>query len=300
MARIDEIDLKLLSIFDEIYQTRSVSKAGENLGLSQSAISVGLGKLRQHFDDPLFVRTSSGMQPTPYAEELAKPLREGLDLLRTALKHHATFDPRTSHRNFRVCFTDISEIVLLPAILQRVLATAPNVRLEITHITEAIPRILEAGAADLAVGFMPQLEAGFRQQRLFRQEFVCLASAKHPRIKDKLTLQQFTAAPHLAVTTSGTGHWIVEKTLEEQRIERRVVLRVPSFLGVATLIGATELLVIVPRRLGEALLPQGRIKILDSPVKIPSYVVKQHWHERYHRDPGNIWLRQVIREIFAE
>ena len=300
MARIDEIDLKLLSIFDEIYQTRSVSKAGENLGLSQSAISVGLGKLRQHFDDPLFVRTSSGMQPTPYAEELAKPLREGLDLLRTALKHHATFDPRTSHRNFRVCFTDISEIVLLPAILQRVLATAPNVRLEITHITEAIPRILEAGAADLAVGFMPQLEAGFRQQRLFRQEFVCLASAKHPRIKDKLTLQQFTAAPHLAVTTSGTGHWIVEKTLEEQRIERRVVLRVPSFLGVATLIGATELLVIVPRRLGEALLPQGRIKILDSPVKIPPYVVKQHWHERYHRDPGNIWLRQVIREIFAE
>jgi DNA-binding transcriptional LysR family regulator len=199
-----------------------------------------------------------------------------------------------------VCFTDISEIVLLPAIAQRVLATAPNVRLEITHITETIPKSLESGAADVAVGFMPQLEAGFRQQRLFRQEFVCLASEQHPRIKGALTLKQFTAEAHLAVTTSGTGHWIVERTLEESCIERRVVLRVPSFLGLAAVIGATQLLAIVPRRLGETLLPQGKIKILDLPVKIPSYVVKQHWHERYHRDPGNVWLRQAIREIFAE
>ncbi len=300
MARSDEIDLKLLSIFDEIYRTRSVSKAGANLGLSQSAISIGLGKLRQHFDDPLFVRTSSGMQPTPCAEDLVQPLREGLELVRSALRHHTAFDPRTSNRAFRVCFTDISEIVLLPAIAQRVLATAPNVRLEITHITETIPKSLESGAADVAVGFMPQLEAGFRQQRLFRQEFVCLASEQHPRIKGALTLKQFTAEAHLAVTTSGTGHWIVERTLEESRIERRIVLRVPSFLGLAAVIGATQLLAIVPRRLGETLLPQGKIKILDLPVKIPSYVVKQHWHERYHRDPGNIWLRQAIREIFAE
>lgn len=170
MARIDEIDLKLLPIFDEIYQTRSVSKAGANLGLSQSAISIGLGKLRQHFDDPLFVRTSSGMQPTPCAEDLVQPLREGLELVRAALRHHTAFDPKTSHRTFRVCFTDISEIVLLPAIMQRVLTTAPNVRLEIAHITEAIPKTLESGAADLAVGFMPRLEAGFRQQRLHRAE----------------------------------------------------------------------------------------------------------------------------------
>ena len=128
---------------------------------------------------------------------------------------------------------------------------------------------------------------------------MCLAAENHPRIRAKLTRKGFSAEGHISVTSSGTGHSIVDKVLSKNKVERRVVLRVHSFLGVARIVAQTELLVIVPRLLGQALALQERIQMLEPPVPLPIYKVKQHWHERFNTDPGNRWLRQTMMSLFS-
>ena len=128
---------------------------------------------------------------------------------------------------------------------------------------------------------------------------MCLAAACHPRIRDSVSKAAYLKEAHIIVSSSGTGHSIVDKTLDKHGIRREVALTLPSFLGVARIVAQTELLVIVPRRLGEMLASQENIKLLDPPIKLPSYSVKQHWHERYHADAGNVWLRRTMAELFG-
>lgn len=295
-----KLDLDWLRVFLAIHHTGSVTRAAEQLGLSQATASIMLGKLRRHFDDPLFVRTSTGMVPTPQAQQLHAGISAAVGQL-DALAGGAgrAFDPATAERAFRIAMTDISEIVILPALVNRVRKLAPQVRIEAERIAADSARRLEAGELDLALGFMPQLEAGFYQQTLFEQDFVCLAARGHPRVKGRLGKREFLAEGHLVVTTSGTGHAIVDKVLARQGWHRRVVLQVPGFLGVARLVATTELLVIVPRRLGEMLARQERVQVLAPPLALPPFAVKQHWHERLHADAATSWLRRTVSESVA-
>lgn len=295
-----KLDLEWLAVFDEIYKTNSVSRAAERLGLAQATASIALNKLRQHFGDKLFSRTSKGMMPTPRAEALYPELRDIIERLEAARGFRAEFVPAQSTREFRVCITDISEIVLLPILLNRLQKVAPDIRIEIEKIGDDSAARLASGEIDLAVGFMPHLEAGFYQQILFTQNFVCLAAKNHPRIGSKVGRAAFLNEGHIVVRTSGTGHWIVDKVFEQHGMARKVVLRLPSFLGVAHIVAETEMLVIVPRKLGEKLVSQEEIKLLAPPVPLPSFSVKQHWHERFHADAGNIWLRRTIAELFMQ
>ena len=297
---IPDVDFRLLEIFQEVYRTRSVSEAAENIELSQPSVSIALGKLRKRFNDPLFVRTSKGMEPTPLAAELMERLSEALGLLASALQHRIVFDPKQSDRCFYICMTDISQIVLLPRLLNYLKDAAPSVRIMVINISADTPKLLESGEADLAIGFMPQLEAGFYQQKLFSQHFVCMLRKDHPRIGDSISLEQFTSEAHIQVTTSGTGHWIIDKVLAEKRLNRRIALRVPNFLGIGLIVANTDLLVTVPARLGEALASTPNLKTLAAPVAFPQYAVKQHWHERYHHDPRSQWLRRVVAELFLQ
>src|SRR5438552_9968503 len=295
---MDEPDLKLLRIFDEIYRTGSLTRAGENVGLTQPTISIGLSKLRRYFGDPLFVRTARGMQPTPHAVQLLAPIRSALELLDGAFGHQASFDPLQSNRAFRICMTDISQIVLLPRLLNHLNKLGAPAPIEVSHISPDTPRMLEAGEADLAIGFMPQLEAGFYQQALFRQNFVCMVRKDHPRIRAKLTLPQFLGESHIQIASSGTGHAIIDKTMDAKHIKRKIALRLPNFLGIARIVADTDLIVTVPQLLGEFLLGSANIKVFAPPVKLPSYQLKQHWHERFHQDPANRWLRSVLSDLF--
>ncbi len=296
---MQSLDVRLLNVFDEIYKTRSVSRAADNLSLGQPAVSIALAKLRRHFDDSLFVRTSAGMEPTPLGEELVRPVRTAIDALGAALGHRSTFDPRTAERTFRICMTDIS-LALLPGLWLRVRARAPGVRIDIVPISPATAKQLESGEADLALGFIPQLEAGFYQQVLLHQHYVCMASADHPRVRDGLTLRGFEAEEHAVVSSSGTGHLIVDREIARQGIEHRVALHVPSFVGLAFVIEQTDLLVTIPRRLGEILAGRGRFRVFPVPFELPEFSVKQHWHERYHNDPGGRWLRGVISDLLLD
>ena len=121
------MDLKLLTVFDEVYKTRSVSRAGENLGIPQSSVSIALARLRRHFGDPLFVRTSEGMQPTPHATALMADVRRAVELLRHLTRQRTVFDAAKAVRVFRICMTDITHLALLPALMNRLAEMAPRI-----------------------------------------------------------------------------------------------------------------------------------------------------------------------------
>jgi DNA-binding transcriptional LysR family regulator len=294
-----KLDIEWLILFDEIYKTGSVSRAAERRGLAQGTASIALNKLRSHFSDRLFCRTSNGMEPTPYAQKIYPALREAMALLEQASGIKEIFSPETADRTFRISITDISEIVLLPTLLNHLRQVAPKVHIDAENISTDSPRRLESGEVDIAVGFMPQLEAGYYQQTLFTQDFVCLAAKHHPRVKSKIGKAAFLREAHIVVSSSGTGHSIVDKLFAQSGIKREVALRLPSFLGVARIVAQTELLVIVPRRLGDMLASQEDVIVLDPPIALPSYSVKQHWHERFHADPANVWLRRTLSELFS-
>ena len=296
---MSKLDLDWLNVFVEVYRTRSVSRAAERLDMAQANASIALNKLRRHFGDRLFSRTSQGMEPTPYAQQVYPDVLDTVERLGRLVGARASFDPHEAQRTFRVSMTDISEIVVLPTLVNHLRQVAPGVVIEEERIATDTPRRLESGEIDLAVGFMPHLEAGFYQQTLFEQNFVCLAAKDHPRIHTAPDQKAFLAEKHIVVTTSGTGHAIVDKMLAKEGFERRIVLRVAGFLGVARIVAQTELLVIVPRRLGEALARQEDIRAFPPPLKLPSFAVKQHWHERFHADAGNVWLRHTLVQLFG-
>lgn len=294
------MDLKLLAVFDEVYKTRNVSRAGENLGMPQSSVSIALSRLRAHFGDPLFVRTSEGMQPTPHAVALVGEIRQALEILRKVTRQRAVFDAAQATRVFRVCMTDITHLALLPALMIRLGAVAPSVRVEITHISNETPRMLESGDADLAVGYMPALEAGFYQQKLFDQRFACVVQRGHPRVRARLTQSAFRREKHVLVTAAGTGHDLVEHELSRLGVRRNVVLHLPNFLGIGALVASTDLMITVPQRVAATLLRIADVKSFAPPFELPRFEIKQHWHERYQQDPANRWLRSVISDLFLE
>jgi DNA-binding transcriptional LysR family regulator len=295
---VTNIDLKLLAVVTELHKTRSVSQTAENLDLSQSAISMSLAKLRKLFNDPLFVRTSSGMNPTPHAVELIGLLKNAEDILQTALDLHVVFDPMRSERCFNLYSSDIAQVTLMPRLMQRLKSIAPNVGIDLRRLSDATPKQLESGEADLAVGFVLPLGAGFCQQRLFKERFVCVARKDHPRVGDAISIEEFQDETHLAITTCGTGHGVFEKALEARGIRRRVGLTVPSFLGITSIITTLDFLAVLPEQLARHLARVGNIKMLPLPFNVPSYYIMQHWHERYTQDPASKWLRSVVANLF--
>jgi DNA-binding transcriptional LysR family regulator len=293
-----KLDLGWLEVFIHIYKTKSVTSAASQLGMEQASASIALNKLRQHFDDRLFVRTAEGMVPTPRAQSIYPDLHEALARIEAARGTLAAFSPADAVREFRICMTDISEIIILPKLINYLQKTAPGLVIGAEKISSDSRQRLASGYVDLAVGFLPDLEAGFYQQSLFEQDFVCLAAKNHPRVQGKLKASLFSSEGHILVTTSGTGHAIIETVLARQKIARRVVLRVPSFLGVARIVAQTDFLVLVPRLLGMALATQEQVQVLEPPTPLPHYKVKQHWHERFNLDAGSIWLRQTMATHF--
>jgi DNA-binding transcriptional LysR family regulator len=298
---ITNLDLNLLRAFDAIATEGSVTVAGERIGLSQPAMSSALARLRQLFGDPLFVRTPRGMRPTPFAQQLAQPVREALRLIQGALQQHAGFDPRSSGNTFRFYMSDIGEMVFLPGLLERVKRDAPGVKIEVLRIpTKDIHAALEAGEIDLALGFLPGLTSGMRAQPFFREHYVCMLRADHPVIGATISAKQFREAAHVLVSYAGTGHQVIEETYVAEGLNARIAARVPEFLVVPMILARTDLIVTVPSRVAAVFAQLGNFKVLKLPLRMPSFEVRLHWHERFHQDPANRWLREVMTELYLE
>lgn len=293
----NNLDIKTLRLFELLYTTGSVTRTAEALGYSQPTVSIGLGRLRRDFNDPLFVRTAQSMQPTPRADSLIATVREVLDGVRRLSEAEQLFDPTQSDRAFRIFMTDASHVTLLPRLLTHVRALAPSVTLEAATIGPQMVAQLQSGEGDLALGLIPSLEAGFYQQVLFDQTWICLCNPRHPRLKSAISLKEYVNANHVSIV-AGTGQTLLEAAIKALGVERRVALKLPGFLGLPAILLSTDLVATLPQHIGETLARSAGLRVLKCPFKIPSFTVKQHWHARYHHDPANRWLRSVCAELF--
>lgn len=298
---LQDIDLNLLVIFNQLLTERKVSKVAENLGLGQPAVSNALARLRKLFGDELFLRTSSGMQPTPFADQLAESIGYALGMIHGAVNARNSFDPATSKRTFSIGMTDIGEIYFLPLLMERLQKVAPAVSISTVRNTSTnLKDAMEAGHVDLAIGLLPQLKTGFFQQRLFTQQYVCMFRQGHPLDKKKILPSDFFAADHVAIVSAGTGHGMVDEILDKNSPQRKVKLTVPHFVAVGHILQSTELVATVPERLAERMATPFNLKYVAHPIKLPQIAINLFWHAKYHKDPANQWLRGLIFAMHAD
>jgi DNA-binding transcriptional LysR family regulator len=297
-----DIDLNLLLVFDRMLAEKRVSAVAESLGLSQPAISNALARLRRAFGDELFLRTARGMEPTPFALQLAEPVAYAMGTLHEALNQQTVFDPATSTRSFTLAMTDIGEIYFAPVLMEVLSRAAPGVSISTVRNTAVNLRdAMEAGQVDIAIGLLPQLKASIFQRRLFRQRYVCLFGATHAlAAKPKLTLKDFCAAEHLLIKAAGTGHGQVDELMATQGIARRIRLTVPHFVAIGHILRSTPMIATVPERLAQSIAEPFGLVWRTHPVALPQIAINAFWHARFHRDPGNQWLRGVLFDRFAD
>lgn len=300
-AQLRDFDLNLLRVFAAVHATGSATLAAERLGVSQSAVSNALARLRARTGDPLFVRTPQGMSPTAFGSRIAGPIAEALDTVARSLAAEAPFDPARAARTFTIRMTDIGELVFLPTLLDRLAQAAPAVRLRAVSLSSGdTAAALARGEVDLAIGFLPELREGWYQQRLFEQRYVCLMRTGHPLAGTRLSARGFAAARHLAIESAGSGHGIVDDALAALGVRRELALRVPDFLGAVMLCAGSDLVCTVPLKL--ALAAQRLVPVTWQPVphRLPGFTIHQYWHPRAHRDAAGRWLRALVAEAFAE
>jgi DNA-binding transcriptional LysR family regulator len=294
------IDLNLLLVFDAVNRHRNVSRAAESIGLSQPAVSNALRRLRAHLKDRLFVRTAAGMMPTAAAEELGGSVSAALSQITNGLVRRG-FDPATESRTFTLLMTDIGNTVFLPKLLDVVNREAPAVAIRTVHLPAPETRhALESGTVDLATAFVPELRSGVMQQRLFVTDYVCIVRRDHPTIRHRMSRAQFLGATHIIAEAAGTGHSVVASALARLRPSPRIGLRVPQFLALPVLVGQSDMIATVPLPLAREFEKAANIKILPVPLKLPRVDIKLLWHERYHDDPANRWLRGTMSRLFKD
>jgi len=293
-------DLNLLYVFEAMWRDRSVTVSAERLGLTQAAVSASLKRIREAYGDKMFTLAGRRMEPTPLAEELAPQLLDALAMVRKTRAERGRFDPSTAHRMFTVRTRDIGEVVCFPRILAALGQSAPGLRLR--TLFRSIPETMSAMAAgqiDFALGFLPSLEAGIHSRMLFRQNYVCVMREDHPLAGVRLTARRFAESEHLLVEYSGSGHAVLERALIEAGARNRIKVRLPQYLAAPHFVIGSDLLWSVPAMLAETPSAHFRFAIKPHPLPLPHFEVALYWHDRYHRDPANKWLRDFIVQQFA-
>lgn len=299
---ITKLDLNLLVVFHHLLMHKKVSAVAQVLGMSQPAVSSALGRLRASLGDDLFLRTQAGMEPTPYALQLAEPVALSLNGLQQAFNVRAAFEPKSSCRNFKIAMTDVGEMYFLPVLMKGLSREAPGVTVQVESVTHpSLKEDMTAGRIDLALGLLPQLQAGFFQQALFRQKYICLMRKGHPLAgKNKLSLSTFTEAEHVRVVASGTGHGRVDVALEQKKLRRHIRLTVPHYVALGDVLSQSDLIATVPERFADRILRPYDLVKRDLPIQVDESAIHQFWHSRLHRDPGHQWLRQHIGDLFTD
>jgi len=296
---IRSLDLNLLVVFDAMLHHQNVSKAAEAIKLSQPAMSAAISRLRALFDDPLFVRTKAGMEPTPKAKTLSPSVRLVVQTIQTDILLPKKFIPANSDRTFTLVTPDIAEVNFLPRLIAELAHQSPLINLKTLAMPrEAAADSLASGEAEMAIGYFPDLhKAGFFQQKLISSSHVCLLRKKHPIVGEKITSTQFMQAPHAVVRPDGREH-LFERFLQSKNIKRRVVVELSHFMSLLPIIETSDLIATVPKDLADFFVQHGDVRYIPTPMKSPVIDVHLFWHQRFHKDPAHIWLRQVIHRLF--
>jgi DNA-binding transcriptional LysR family regulator len=295
------VDLNLMRVFLAIWETHSLTLAADRLALSQPAVSHCLRRLRDVFQDPLFVRTADGMQPTGAAVRLHGPIDRALDLLYGAMQRHAGFDAATSTRRFRISMSDMSAFYFLPPLLAAFQDGAPGIGLEIVPVPlNNVESGMRSGDIDLAIGYVPGLSSECLSQTLFNDQYVCMVRSGHPLARRALTRERLIGLRYVVTDSGATGHGQTEQWLGQMDIRRNIVLHLPHFIAAPEIVRSTDLAVIFPRSIAERFNRTRGYKLLPLPFDLPPIEVKLHLHQRFAADAGLAWLRTSIADMFGE
>jgi DNA-binding transcriptional LysR family regulator len=300
MVNSRTFDLNLLRVFEALSHDRSVSVAADKLGMTQPAVSNALNRLRAQFDDPLFVRTNKGMQPTPKAQLLAASFHDGLTTIRSGLSAATDFDPQTSTRRFTLLMTDVGEIAFLPSVLGILASEAPGIDINVRQ--SGVPEyeeLLESGIADLAIGRI-KLKDAFCSELIHTSPFVVLASkgnryiSRGPDGEPYISLADYLAAPHAMINSRGTSSNPIRHALGADFRRLRLALSLPHTTALPFILRGTDLLATVPQIVGSKVTETGGFVTVPAPIEIEPNFVYQWWHKRNMADPGNAWLRKAF------
>ncbi len=298
---IKDVDLNLLKVFDALRKKQSVTLAGDLMGLSQPAMSFALAKLRTLFDDPLFIRTSRGMQPTARALQIAEPVQRILEMVSSEVLPSTGFVPEHSDRQLVLCMSDIGEMVFLPRLMRMLDKTAPNLRIRTQALSsEQLEEGLDAGEVDAAIGYFPRLlNTSIRHRALYSHSFVCIVRNDHPTIGDSISAEQYQGAVHVAVQAEERGMSVLDRELAAHGVTRRVRFSLPRFMGVPFLVAESDMIATVPLAVGRRFAEITDVRLVRLPWDICGYDIHLYWHTRFHHDPANRWLRQSFIELLG-
>lgn len=311
VERLAAIDLNLVVAFDAMARERSVTAAAERTGVTQSAMSHTLRRLRDLLGDPLLVRGGGGMLLTPRAEALVVPVRSALVTLARALSEAHRFEPQTSRRSFRIASPDLFDVLVAPSLLEHVRAVAPGVSLSMVPVLER-PLLdeLETGDVDVAVApraaDMPSSYAsapGLARRTLFRDGWLCLIRADHPALErggdgaPRLSLERYASLAHVLVAPTGAGDGPVDVELARRGVKRRIVMRVPHFHSAPAIVARGDVVLTAPSSLAALFREAAELTVVPVPLDMGEHDLDLVWHERYSADSGHSWLRELAARV---
>ncbi|SUD77919.1 LysR family transcriptional regulator [Pseudomonas putida] len=298
-----QFDFNLITAFITLYETGSVTVSAERLCVTQPSVSYSLAKLREQFDDALFVRSSQGMQPTRLAAQLYPGFKEASRCIDTVVADAKRFEPSQSTRRFKLALSDLGEMAFLPGLMHNFNVTAPNIELEIVPLEiESVGTWLSEGHVDAAICSRTLTAAVISSKTLLSERYVCLLDGAHPRIGSDLSMEQFKIEPHVLVTRT-SGHGMAEDVLQRLGIKRRIKLKLPHFSVLPKVIPGTELLVILPSRIAKSFcempLPS-KLKTMELPFEVPCFEVTLHWHSRSEQSTALTWFINQVQAAIGE
>ena len=292
---LSKVDLNLFIVFDAIYTEANLTRAGQIVGITQPAVSNALARLRETFNDPLFVRTAQGMVPTPMAQNIIGPVRNALQLLRVSVQESRIFNPLQANKTFRISMTDLTEAIVLPPLFQRLRRMAPNVNIEsMLARRRETTKELAAGRLDFAVDAPLNTDPQVRHVKLMEDRYVCALRRGHPLAKDKITLDEYMGLTHIHISSrrSGLGH--VDLALGKMGIQRKIALRSQHYLMAQTVLQNTDLTITAPARF----VAHYNLHSVELPITgIAPIESHLFWHSSADQDPANRWMREQMIEL---
>lgn len=302
MANLSRVDLNLLVVLDAIVAEGGVSRAATRLNLTQPAVSHALARLRELFDDPLFVREGRNLAPTSLTKRLVEPLRQSLLALGALIEKGDSFDPARSEADFTVSMRDPMEVLILPQMMRRLSREAPRIDLRTVQVRR---RGLESGLAegtlDAALDVALPLSERIHRQRVSADSFVVAARKGHPRVRPGFTLATYLAEKHVMVTSRRRGPAAEDIELGQHGQRRHVSLRCRNYLAAFRVVAESDLVLTMPARYAP-LLAAGSpaVRALPMPLRMPTLDLFLYWHDRVHGDPANRWLRSQLVEALGK
>ncbi|MGP1717512.1 MAG: LysR substrate-binding domain-containing protein [Methylophilus sp.] len=291
-------DLNLLRVFLALMEERSVTRAADRLGITQPALSNSLNRLRDILHDPLFIRERYGMQPTPKAEELAPVIMEAIGQLDGVVFGQQAFDPMQSNMLVTIAPNSYVEYVLIPAVVARLQALAPGIKLRITPYGNDLAETgVISGTTSLVMGRFVDPPDNLVVQHLMDDSLACVVRTDHPDIGDSMTKSQYETMKHVNVMPPGKMRAGLFQALDRHGLKREVAVSVTHFLSVPEVIATTDYCTTLPSQICRRLLGDTRLKILPTPVDLGTFPIDMAWHVRYRHDPAHRWLRAMIEEV---